>query len=173
MVRTLAERLAAFFTDIKTGRPITDRAAQLAAVRAARRCRSKDYIFNFEIHGNTVVRSAVTTSAGWFFIMTGAAVHFEDLAPAQFPRVGVKFPIFCPETPFNAERGKFDTVPSGLVFGREGASGLHFEEYKNLFYLLGDTFTIEAEALKDTLVNDMRGSLVITGVELDLSPWGV
>ena len=105
--------------------------------------------------------------------MTGAAVHFEDLAPAQFPRVCVKFPIFCPETPFNAERGKFDTVPSGLVFGREGAAGLHFEEYKNLFYLLGDTFTIEAEALNDTSVNDMRGSLVITGVELDLSPWGV
>ena len=174
MVTTLAERLAAFFTSIKDGRIIKDRAAQLEAVRAARRVRSKDYIFDFDLHGaNDRSREVVTTAAGWFFIMTGAAVHFEDLTPAQFPRVAVKFPMFCPDTPFDTENGFLEAVPGGLVFGREGAAGLHFEEYKNLFYPLGDTFTVAAEALNDTSINDMRGALVITGVEIDVKPWGL
>ena len=172
MVTTLAERLAAFFTDIKDGRPILDRAAQLAAVRAARRVRSKDYIFNFEIHGpGPSPRGGVTTAAGWFFLLTGAAVYFEDLTPAQFPRVAVRFPIFCPDTPFDSEKGLLQTVPAGLVFGREGV--FHFEEYKNLFYPLGDTIVIEAEPYNDTPVNDIRGSLILTGVEIDMRNGGV
>ena len=55
------------------------------------------------------------------------------------------------------------------MFGREGGKDLHFEEYKNLFYILGDTFTIAAEAMNDTPVNDIRGSLVLTGLEVYLN----
>ena len=174
MVITLAERLAAFFTSIKDGRQIKDRAAQLEAVRAARRVRSKDYLFNFDLHGaNDRRREVVTTAAGWFFLMTGAAVRFEDLTPQQFPRVALQFPMFSPDTPFDTENEFLEAVPGGLVFGREGAAGLHFEEYKNLFYPLGDTFTMAAEALNDTSINDIRGTLIVTGVEFDLKPWGV
>lgn len=75
-------------------------------------------------------------------------------------------------SPFGSEIDKFSTVPAGLVLGREGADNLHFEEYKNTLYVLGDTVTIEGEALNDTAVNDIRGTLVLTGLEVDIKTLG-
>lgn len=174
MVKTLSERLGAFLTGLKEGRAIPDKAAQLEAVRTHKRVRNRDYIFKFELHGaGDIVRVVNTTAAGWLFILTGAAVEFEGLEPNRFPRVSVKFPMFSPDSPFDSEPKNLETVPAGLVFGREGVPGLHFEEQKNLFYVLGETFTIAAEALNDTPVNDIRGTLVLTGLELDLRNTGV
>lgn len=170
MVKTLSERLRAFLTEVKEGHTILDKSAQLEVVRMYKRVRARDYVFNFELHGAGDIRRVVeTTSAGWLFVMTGAAVYFEDLEPYRFPRVSVKFPMFSPDSPFDSEDGKFETVPGGLVFGREGVKDLHFEEYKNLFYILGETFTIAAEAMNDTPVNDIRGNLILTGLEVDLN----
>ena len=177
MVKTLQERLAAFFTDIKRGGKILTRERQEELLRNARRVRSRDYIFNFDGVDNTGFKRAVaTTSAGWFFLMTGAAVWFEDTTAGDIPRVSVKFPMFCPNGPFNSEPGTLDTVDAGLVFGREGledSSGkkMHFEEYKNLWYVLGDAFTIEAEA-RGMTSDPKRGALVITGLEIDFKAVG-
>ena len=149
MVTTLAQRLEAFLSCCREDKAILSKDAQLDAVK---------------MH---------TTSAGWFFLLTGGAVFFEDLSPSQYPRIGVKFPMLDTSSPFGSENDKFSTVPAALVFGREGAGNLHFEEYKNTLYVLGDTVTIQGLALNDTAVADIRGTLILTGLEVDLKPWGV
>ena len=173
MVTTLAQRLQAFLSCCREGKTILSKDEQLDVVKMHKRIRARDYVFNFDIQGaNDFKRVANTTSAGWFFLLTGGAVFFEDLSPAQYPRIGVKFPILDTSSPFGSEIDTFSTVPAGLVLGREGADNLHFEEYKNTLYVLGDTVTIEGEALNDTAVNDIRGTLVLTGLEVDIKTLG-
>ena len=173
MVTTLAQRLEAFLSCCHEGKTILSKDDQLDVVKMHKSIRARDYVFNFDLHGaNDFKRAANTTSAGWFFLITGAAVFFEDLSPAQYPRIGIKFPMLDTSSPFGSEIDKFSTVPAGLVLGREGAGDLHFEEYKNTLYVLGDTVTIEGEALNDTAVNDIRGTLVLTGLEVDIKTLG-
>lgn len=167
VVKNQTQRLAAFLSELKEPHGIKSRQDQEAFFERAKRVRTKDYIFPLDVRNPNFARAYITTMAGWFFILTGASVYFEELGAMQFPRIAVTFPSFVPSSPFDAGADKFDAVPSGLVFGREGVPGLHFEEQKNLFYPLGDAFEIKAEAYLDNNVAEARGYLLLTGVEID------
>ena len=167
VVKNQTQRLAAFLSELKEPHGIKSRQNQEAFFERAKRVRTKDYIFPLDVRNPNFARAYITTMAGWFFILTGASVYFEELGAMQFPRIAVTFPSFVPSSPFDAGADKFDAVPSGLVFGREGVPGLHFEEQKNLFYPLGDAFEIKAEAYLDNNVAEARGYLLLTGVEID------
>ena len=167
VVKNQTQRLAAFLSELKEPHGIKSRQAQEDFFERAKRVRAKDYIFPLDVHNPNFARAYITTMAGWFFILTGASVYFEELGAMQFPRIAVTFPSFVPSSPFDAGADKFDAVPAGLVFGREGVPGLHFEEQKNLYYPLGDAFEIKAEAFLDNNIADTRGYLLLTGVEID------
>lgn len=167
MVKNQTQRLAAFLSELNGPHCIKSRQDQEAFFERAKRVRTKDYIFPLDVHQPNFAKASVNTLAGWFFILTGASVYFEDLGAMQFPRIAVTFPSFVPSSPFDAGADKFDAVPAGLVFGREGIPGLHFEEQKNIFYPLGDAFNIKAEAFLDNYVGEARGYLLLTGVEID------
>ena len=167
VVKSQTQRLAAFLSELKGPHCIKSRQDQEAFFERAKRVRTKDYIFSLDVHQPNFATAYATTMAGWFFILTGASVYFEDLGAMQFPRIAVTFPSFVPSSPFNAGPEKFDAVPAGLVFGREGVPGLHFEEQKNLFSPLGDAFNIKAEAFLDNYIADARGYILLTGIEID------
>lgn len=167
MLKNQTTLLSAFLTDSREPFSIRSRAARDEFLSRVKRVRSKDYIFPLDVHQPNQTTEYAVTMAGWFFILTGASVYFEDLTPRYFPRIAVKFPSFVPTSPFDGGPEHFDAVPSGLVFGREGIPGKRFEEQKNLFYPLGDAFNIKAEAHLDNFVNDARGYLLLTGVEID------
>ena len=167
VVKNQTQRLAAFLSELNGPHCIKSRQDQEAFFERAKRVRTKDYIFPLDVHKPNFAKASVNTLAGWFLILTGASVYFEDLGAMQFPRIAVTFPSFVPSSPFDAGADKFDAVPAGLVFGREGVPGLHFEEQKNLFYPLGDAFNIKAEAFLDNYIADARGYLLLTGVEID------
>jgi hypothetical protein len=167
VVKNQTQRLAAFLSELKEPHGIKSRQDQEAFFERAKRVRTKDYIFPLDVRNPNFARAYITTMAGWFFILTGASVYFEELGAMQFPRIAVTFPSFVPSSPFDAGADKFDAVPAGLVFGREGVPGLDFEEQKNLFYPLGDAFEIKAEAYLDNNVAEARGYLLLTGVEID------
>lgn len=167
VVKNQTQRLAAFLSELKEPHGIKSRQDQEAFFERAKRVRTKDYIFPLDVRNPNFARAYITTMAGWFFILTGASVYFEELGAMNFPRIAVTFPSFVPSSPFDAGADKFDAVPAGLVFGREGVPGLHFEEQKNLFYPLGDAFEIKAEAYLDNNVAEARGYLLLTGVEID------
>lgn len=68
MVTTLAQRLEAFLSCCREGKTILSKDEQLDVVKMHKRIRSRDYVFNFDLHGaNDFKRVANTTSAGWFF----------------------------------------------------------------------------------------------------------
>lgn len=86
MVTTLAQRLEAFLSCCREGKTILSKDEQLDVVKMHKRIRSRDYVFNFDLHGaNDFKRVANTTSAGWFFLLTGAAVFSKIFRPRNIP----------------------------------------------------------------------------------------
>lgn len=162
MVTTLSERLQAFFTGVKPGAQVLTRSRQNEILRAAKAVRAKDYVFNFDIStGGTSGEKIVTTTANWFFVLTGAAVHFVEAA-AQ-PKIKISLADFCPDSPLASSPSELNAVVAILVFAKEGKE--HFEEYKNLWYVLGQRITITSECFCS---GTCRGSLILTGLEFDL-----
>lgn len=171
-----------FFSELvkKRGELVTEPAKRDEILKAAKRIRSCDYLFNFDIKNGVANSKSMTTRANWIFLLTNAACYWESsssvypLPVMDFPRVGVNFENFSPRTPFNSSVENYGTVKSGLVFGRENSEYLdafknsHFEEYKNLYYLLDQRFTISLD-IKSTPSYNIRGSVILSGLELDLN----
>lgn len=165
MVKTLSERLQAFFTGCKEGSPVRSREQVNELLRACKRVRGKDYVFPFSMpNGGTSNEIIVTSTANWFFVVTGISSWLEEnSAPV---RASFSVLDYYPETPFNAtpeERGTFPLKEGlSLQFG-----GGRFEEYKNLWDVLGQRATMSVTA-KTSAGEPARGAVIVTGIEFNL-----
>ena len=169
-VRQLNARFASLFAgyrDSERGAFDSEKAARF--IGDARRVRCKDYIYNLDIVNGAPVGENITTTPNWFFIMTNAAVYFDGLAGANSPLVRLRFPDNVVNSPFADILG-VQGVPASLVFGREG--GERFEEYKNLFYVMGDRINMRVDVTPAAATN-CHGYLLLTGVEIDLLSEGL
>lgn len=163
--RQLLERFSSLFAgyrDTERGTFDAPRAARF--IGDAKRVRCKDYIYKLPIDNGAPVGVNITTTPNWFFILTNAAVYFDGLTGQNSPLVKIKFPDSVVDSPFADVIG-FEGVPASLVFGREG--GERFEEYKNLFYVMGDRVNLTVD-LKPAASTYCYGYLLLSGVELNL-----
>lgn len=135
-------------------------------IKRAKRVRACDYVSKFEIKNGASFTQSVTTRANWSFILTNAAVYWENTTVGNMPKIAVNFPYFVPKSPFNTPVDDWGAVPSNLVFGREGLT--RFEEYKNLYYALDQRFVIELDA-KAMPGQYARGYVLLSGLEIDLT----
>ena len=166
MVTTLSERLQAFFTGVKNRpAPIRSREQVVEILRACKRVRAKDYVFDFSLpNGGIGEEKLVTTTANWFFVCTGVSSWLEQHNADVWAKVAVM--DFCPDSPFNSvpERRGAYPLKSGLSLQLNGG---RFEEYKNLWYVLGQRVTLGVTA--QTAANEpARGAVIVTGLEFDL-----
>lgn len=165
-VRQLNNRFAHLFAGYKESENGVFNAVNAARfLKDAKRVRSKDYVYKLNLTGSDVTVEE-TTTPNWFFILTNAAVYWDVKTTAALPKVSVKFPDSVVDTTFATDIRDNGAVPSAVVFGREGVG--RFEEYKNLFYVMGDRVTATVKA--EPVTNDYyHGYVLLTGVELDLS----
>ena len=152
------------------GKLILSREEQKMVLARSKVVRDCDYIVNFEIKNGAAFTQSVTTRANWIFILTNAACYWENIAVGDFPKIALDFPYYEPKTPFSTEASDWGAVPSNLVFGREALAGRmqHFEEYKNLYYLLNQRFVINLD-IKAKAGQFGRGSVILSGLEIDLN----
>ena len=146
------------------GREILTREQAARLLAASKKVRCKDYIYNIETTG-APVHVTHTTTANWFFILCNASVWFD---PNHNTNNGVRIRFEdCPiQTPIaDVDIKNADVVPASLAFGQQG--GQRFEEYKNLFWVLGDRVNVTIDAY--TQQQAARGALVLSGVEIDAS----
>lgn len=164
-VRQLNARFAALFSGYREEEHGVFNAENAALFLGdARRVRCKDYVYALDIVNGVQVTKNLTTTANWFFILTNAAVWFDGLTGSNSPDVRINFPDNVVNGPFAYAIDKRG-VPASLVFGREG--GDRFEEYKNLFYVMGDRVNIEVTATP-AAGTYCHGYVFLTGVEVDL-----
>lgn len=163
--RQLNRRFDALFTGYREkGKFTAEDAVKLAG--DCKRVRGKDYIFSFDVSPGSSVEHTVTTTANWFFILTNAAVYFDSVDPDEFPRVEFDFIDSVVKSPFSENIEYPDGVPTGAVFAYEGKN--RFQEYKNLFYVLGDRVNISVRCIP-TVSKYSHGYVLLNGLELDLS----
>lgn len=136
----------------------------------AKRVRSCDYVAPFTIKNGVTNSAGLVTRANWIFILTNSACYWENMAVSDFPKIAVNFPYYEPKTPFNTRVQDWGAVPSNLVFGREALTGQmqHFEEYKNLYYMLDQRFVIQVD-IKANAGQYGRGAVLLSGLEVDLN----
>lgn len=154
----------------KRGALVVSSEAQREIIESSKKVRSCDYVVNFEVKNGAANMQNVVTRANWLFILTNAAVYWDSFNVADFPKISVKFPYYTPDSPFNTPAKDIGCVPSNLVFGREGLNGKmqHFEEYKNLYYLLNQRFVITLDAICK-IGQYGRGAVLLSGLEIDLN----
>lgn len=165
-VRQLNNRFAHLFAGYKESENGVFNAENAARfLKNARRVRCKDYVYKVDLnHGESEIEE--TTTPNWFFILTNAAVYFDAPTTKAFPKVSIKFPDSVIDTTFGTDIRDAGAVPSAVVFGREGLG--RFEEYKNLFYVMGERVTATVK-VEPVTVDPYHGSVLLTGVEIDLS----
>lgn len=177
MLKSFSEKIFQQVVDIKPGRAILSAEQRDNLLYTAKRVRAKDYYIEVDIPENTVVGQvftrAFTTTANWYFIMTGcASIGGVMNAGLSGTELGIKFQNFYPTSPFGSEPENMNNVPFELVFGREGLG--RFEEYKNLYYSLGQRFTVNVDVRNRQSSNDpYRVGVIITGLEFNLQDEGV
>lgn len=173
MLKTNTEALYQRITGLGRGTSIDTDKHRNAILRACKNVRTKDYIFSFDLPAGASVIDTHTTAANWHFLLTGVSCCFGDSGNAidsnDLPEVSVKFENFAPATQYNTEADKMGRVASNLIFGREGLKDtagdpMHFEEAANVFYDLGQRFTITLEAKGGAKA--CRGVVCLTGVEI-------
>lgn len=179
MIKTYTEELFQRFTGQKQNAVIGSRAEQNEILCTCKNVRAKDYIFDFDLTAAKPRQlKAVTTAANWYFVLLNVAVSFGDgvealdVNGANWPRIAITFPDYEPNTPLKTSEPQFmNAVQSALVFARESANEngvkLHYEEAKNFYYSLEQRFTIDVEAVR-TGSADVRGSVILTGLEINL-----
>lgn len=167
MLKSFAEKFYKQIVDVKPGRVIYSEDQRDKILFDAKRVRAKDYILPFDIYDGQVTTRGVTTTANWYFILTGAAVFFEDTAAAGLPKIGIKFQDFTPTSPFGTVAEDLGDVSASLVFGREGLPACRWEEFKNIYFSLAQRITINIEAIPPSS-DPMRGYVILTGLEFNL-----
>lgn len=171
MLKSFTEKFYQGLTGIKTGVSVLSPAAQASILDTAQKVRSKDYVFPVSIKEGVVSTIPdVTTTARWFFLLTGVATYWER-GGGLAPRIRVSWKPFVNETCFNTEPEYLDAVNPTLVFGREFLEDpialvkMHFEEYKNLYYSLNQRVTLSVDALPGYAGQNERGAVIVTGLE--------
>lgn len=166
MLKSFAESIYKQLVDLKPNRTIFSDEQRDKILFDAKRVRQKDYLLKFDLEDSQIHADTVTTTANWYFVLTNAAV----LSSEKGVDIGVKFQNFYPTSPFGTKPEDMNNVPSNLVFGREGLS--RFEEFKNLYYSLGERVTINVEA-KNNSGKPTRIYVVLNGLEINLQDEGV
>ena len=169
MIKQFVQKVyAALVKDPRASIVEGDRRAEF--LKDARDVRAVDYVAKFDVINGVASMRSIVTRANWRFIMTGAAAFWETFDASNMPKLSVTFNSFAPNSPFrNTDKGETVAVPCALVFGREGLTGVknHFEEYKNLFYVLDQRFSITLDAVANAGQYG-RGYVLMTGVEVNL-----
>lgn len=168
MLKSFAESIYQKVNDVKSGRAIYSEAQRDEILFTAKRVRAKDYILPFDIYDGRIETRGVTTTANWYFVLTGAAVFFENCPASDIPKIGVKFQDFTPSSPFGTVAEDLNDVNAALVFGREGLPAGRWEEFKNLYFSLAQRITINVEAIPKN-AEPLRGWVILTGLEFNLS----
>ena len=161
-VRQLNKR----FYNLLTGgdRENITRAKAREIVANGRHVRCKDYVWNFETAGG-VVETTITTTANWFFILANTSVWLDDSSQAADIDVKIIFEDSVQETPVTSQEVKDSNfVPAALALSMQNAGG-RFEEFKNLFWALGDRVNITLKVNANG--EPARGVICFTGVEID------
>lgn len=164
MLKSFSESIYKQLVNVKPGHVIYGPEQRDELLYYAKRIRAKDYIVNFDMDDGQVHTRTLTTTANWFFVLTGAAVVC-DQGGDTAPRVGIKFQNFYPTSPFGTVPEDFNDVNFELVFGNEGKD--RFEEYKNIWYVLGQRVTVNIEAIHRASVPQRLG-VILTGIEMNL-----
>lgn len=172
MIKSFTEKIYKELTGIKPGAFVLCPSDQTRILDTAQKVRSKDYVFPVTIkEGFVSVIPDATTTARWFFMVTGIATYWENPGVLQ-PRVRIGWRPFVNETCFNTEPEYLDAVDPDLVFGREfhkenvNFTNLHFEEYKNLYYSLAQRVNLSVDiVLPSYSVATQRGAVIVTGLE--------
>ena len=167
MLKSFAEKFFDDLLDVKPGRVIYSAEQRDQILFDARRVRSVDYVVNFDITDGQRKTQAVTTKANWYFILTGAAVFFENTPASDLPKVAVKFQDFAPSTPFGTVPEDMGAVDSAIVFGREGLPLGRWEEFKNLYFSLDQRMTINVDVQPNN-AEPLRGHVILTGIEINI-----
>lgn len=173
MLKSFSEKFFQGLTGKKPGDLVLTDARRDEIIYNGKRVRSKDYIFDFDVTAPAKVQEkVVTTTARWLFLMTGAAVYNEEtFYRINSAKVGINFESVASLSPFRGDvPADLNTVINELVFAREGQHlplmvNHHFEEYKNLYYLLDQRVNIKV-TIKPTLATDYRMHVLLTGVEI-------
>lgn len=163
-VRQLNRRFVSVFSGDWV-REILTREQARRILADSKKVRCKDYVYNVETTG-APVHVTHTTTANWFFILCNASLW---LAPEHAQDIGARVTFEdCPvkRAIINVDISDADIVPAALVFGQQDRGG-RYEEYKNLFWVLGDRINVTIDAY--TGGNAARGQLLLSGVEIDLS----
>lgn len=171
MLKSFTEKFYQGLTGIKNGNFVLNSQEQRKIIDTAQKVRAKDYVFPVTIKNGVVsVIPDATTTARWFFMLTGIACYWE-INGGVAPRVRVGWRPFVNETCFNTEPEYLDAVNPDLVFGREfyyenqGKVHLHFEEYKNLYYSLAQRINLTVDVLPSVATQNERGAVIVTGLE--------
>lgn len=139
------------------------RAKAREIVANGRHIRCKDYVYNFETAGG-VVETTITTTANWFFILANTSVWLDDSSQAADIDVKIIFEDSANETPVASPNVKDSNfVPAALALSMQ--KGGRFEEFKNLFWALGDRVNVTIKV--KTNGEPARGVICFTGVEID------
>lgn len=161
-VRQLNKRFYNLLTD--GDRENITRAKAREIVANGRHVRCKDYVWNFETSGG-VVETTITTTANWFFVLANTSVWLDDSSQAADIDVKIIFEDSANETPVASPDVKDSNfVPAALALSMQKAGG-RYEEFKNLFWALGDrvNITIKVKANGEPA----RGVICFTGIEID------
>lgn len=161
-VRQLNKR----FYNLLTGgdRENITRAKAREIVANGKHVRCKDYVWNFETAGG-VVETTITTNANWFFILANTSVWLDDSSQAKDVSVKIIFEDSVNETPVSSPAVQDSNfVPAALALSMQNAGG-RFEEYKNLFWALGNRVNVTLKI--KTNGEPARGVVCLTGVEID------
>lgn len=161
-VRQLNRRFASVFSG-DWGREIMTREKARRVLADSKKVRCKDYVYNIETTG-APVHVTHTTTANWFFILCNASLWLD---PNHATDCGARVTFEdCPtkRAIINVDISDADIVPASLVFGEQGRGG-RYEEYKNLFWVLGDRINVTIDIY--TAGQPARGALVLSGVEID------
>lgn len=139
------------------------RAKAREIVANGRHIRCKDYVYNFETAGG-VAETTITTTANWFFILANTSVWLDDSSQAADIDVKIIFEDSANETPVASPNVKDSNfVPAALALSMQ--KGGRFEEFKNLFWALGDRVNVTIKV--KTNGEPARGVICFTGVEID------
>ena len=167
MLKSFSEKFYKQIVDVSPRRVIYSDEQRDQILFDARRVRSKDYVLDFDIIDGQIHTRGVTTTANWYFILTGAAVFFDGVNSFDLPKVGIKFQDFTPSSPFGTVPEDLGCVNACLSFGREGLPFGRWEEFKNLYFSLAQRITVNVEVLPNNS-EPLRGNVLLTGLEFNL-----
>lgn len=167
MIKQFDETIRDYLIGTRKNRRLNSNNDVLKLLYDSQRVRNTDYIIYFDSNDTLEKQyKEIVTRSNWYFILTNAACCF-DVGTIDFPKIGVKFSDISPNSPFRSEDTPGDPVLAKLDFGRETEKLPHFEEYKNIFWALGQRIAINVN-FEPINSHPIRGAVLLTGVEINL-----